>query len=215
MVPHIKSFVRREGRMTHGQQQALQKLWPCYGLEVSAGLIDQQAIFGRLAPLTLEIGFGMGQSLLALAAANPNQDYVGIEVYRPGVGALLAGLAKQQLTNVRVYCTDAILVLQQCIADNSLEQLLLLFPDPWPKKRHHKRRLVQPDFIKLAYAKLKPAGILHMATDWENYAQHMQQVMSKITEFQTCDPKTRPNTKFEQRGKNLGHKIWDLVFRKI
>lgn len=212
MLKPIRSFVRREGRMTHGQKSAFAKLWSKYGLELTAGKIDFKIIFAQQAPIILEIGFGMGQSLLNMAREHPAQNYIGIEVHHPGVGALFAELAKQNLTNVRVYCADAIEVLQQCIYDYSLDQVLIFFPDPWPKQRHHKRRLIQPEFVKLIASKLTSGGFLHIATDWEDYAQYILKVVSQIKEFESTQSASRPITKFEQRGKRLGHKIWDLCF---
>ena len=159
----------REGRLTRGQQQALQELWPRFGLETSTRL-DLDRIFGRSAPRTLEIGFGNGDTLLTMAAGEPQTDFLGIEVHRPGVGRLLHELESRALDNVRVIREDAVPVLGNCLPDNSLDRLLLFFPDPWHKKRHHKRRIVQADFIELLAKKIKPGGILHMATDWENYA---------------------------------------------
>lgn len=200
---NIQSFVCREGRMTKGQKRAFKELWPKYGLEISEVAYNFQV---------LEIGFGMGQLLLSMVAIHPEQNFLGIEVYRPGVGALLAQLEKQKLTNVRVYCADAVEVLQQCILNHSLNKIFILFPDPWPKKRHHKRRLIQPEFIALLAKKLKPDGILYIATDWEDYAQHILRVISKTKLFKQITASPRIATKFEQRGKRLGHKIWDLCF---
>jgi len=211
----IKSFVRREGRMTPAQKQALDSLWSQYGLETSASTIDFSTIFKNQFPTILEIGFGMGSSLLAIAQEHPENNYIGIEVHRPGVGALLANIATHNLTNIRIYCADAIEVLNQCILDNSLTEIIILFPDPWPKKKHHKRRLIQPKFIELIHSKLQPNGYLHIATDWENYAEHIEQIMTQTKFFKKTTPKPRPETKFEQRGKKLGHKIWDFGFCKI
>lgn len=219
---HVKSYVRREGRITPRQQEALIRLWGRYGCEIKDGVLDQAAVFGRMVPLTVEIGFGMGQSLIEMAQAAPERDFIGIEVHRPGVGALLAELDKLQIENVRVYSDDAVLVLDQCIANNSADAVQLFFPDPWPKKRHHKRRLVQPEFIEVIAAKLKMAGRFHLATDWEDYAEHMMQVLSECSDFTNpygagcyAPRLDRPQTKFEKRGSKLGHKIWDLVFLKI
>jgi tRNA (guanine-N7-)-methyltransferase len=209
---NIRSFVRREGRMTKGQKKAFKELWPKYCLELSQGKIDFAKVFGRDTPLILEIGFGMGQSLLTMAEVHPEQDFIGIEVFRPGVGHLFAELAKQKLTNVRIYCADAIEVLQQCIVDHSLNEILIFFPDPWPKKRHHKRRLIQPEFIALSAKKLKSKGLLHIATDWEDYANHIFNVILQSNLFHQIKTKPRPVTKFEQRGQRLGHKIWDICF---
>ena len=218
----IRSFVRREGRLTAGQQRALQDLWPRYGLETQS-LLDLDDIFGRSAPRTLEIGFGNGDALLAMAANQPETDFIGIEVHRPGVGRLLRELKQRALTNVRVIREDAVPVLEHSLPDDSLDRLLLFFPDPWHKKRHHKRRIVQPAFIELLARKIARGGILHMATDWEDYAQHMLDVMGQSTAFRNCAgtghytprPDYRPVTKFEQRGQRLGHGVWDLVFERV
>lgn len=218
----IKSYVRREGRLTIGQQKALDKGWSQFGLKLEDGLIDLKTAFDREAPVILEIGFGMGQSLAEMAAKHPEQDYIGIEVHRPGVGCLLKAMLDNDITNIRIYDQDAVEVLKHCIPDHSLSGLQLFFPDPWHKKRHHKRRIVQPEFVKLAAQKLKVGGFFHLATDWENYAQHMMQVLSQEPEFKNQAgenqfiprPNSRPLTKFEQRGQHLGHGVWDLMFIK-
>ena len=218
----IRSFVRREGRITAGQQRALQEYWPRYGVEADAPL-DLTQLFGRDAPRTLEIGFGNGASLATMAAQQPQHDFIGIEVHRPGVGHLLQLVEEQGLGNVRVMREDAVQVLKHCFADDSLDRVLLFFPDPWHKKRHHKRRIVQPDFIELLARKIRHGGRLHMATDWEGYAEHMLQVMSGSTAFRNCAetgdfvarPEYRPVTKFEQRGQRLGHGVWDLVYERV
>ncbi len=222
---HIRSFVRRQGRITDGQQTALTNLWKLYGLSPDNPL-DPVAIFGQNAghaPLVLEIGFGMGHSLLEMAKANSEKNYIGIEVHQPGVGALLAGLVEQNITNVKVYSIDAILVLRECILPESLSEVLIYFPDPWHKKRHHKRRLIQVDFIGLLLKVLKPGGIIHCATDWEDYAHHMMEVLSGNISLENTmgkgnfseRPEWRPETKFERRGQRLGHAIFDLIFEKI
>ena len=218
----IRSFVRREGRLTVGQQRALQALWPRYGLSADAPL-DLAAVFGRCAPCTLEIGFGNGDALATMAGQQPDDDFIGIEVHRPGVGRLLQQLDEQELTNVRVMREDAVQILNTCFPDNSLDRLLLFFPDPWHKKRHHKRRIVQPDFVELLSRKIRPGGHLHMATDWEDYAQHMLEVMGESAAFRNCAgsgnfsprPDHRPVTKFERRGQRLGHGVWDLLYERI
>ena len=217
----IRSFVRREGRITRGQRRALDELWPRYGLD-TVGRVDPAGIFERVAPLTLEIGFGNGESLATMAAQAPDTNFIGIEVHRPGVGHLLQELDRQSLDNVRVFNEDAVKVLEDCLPDGCLDRLLLFFPDPWHKKRHHKRRIVQPGFIEMIAAKLKPGGILHMATDWENYAGHMLEVMGQSDKFRNCagtglysvKPGYRPVTKFERRGRRLGHGVWDLLFER-
>ena len=218
----IKSFVMRAGRMTEGQKRGLEQGWPRFGLELEQGPLDFAQLFGRTAPVTLEIGFGMGQATLEMAAAAPEQDFIGIEVHRPGVGALLAGVIAGELSNLRVYSCDAIEVLNQCIPDNSLDRLLLFFPDPWHKARHHKRRIVQPDWVQRVRRKLKVGGVLHMATDWQPYAEQMLEVLSaafgmnNLAEDGTYVPRPseRPITKFERRGERLGHGVWDLKFQR-
>ena len=219
----IKSFVMRSGRMTEGQQRGLDQGWPKFGLEPAAGLQDFDQLFGRKAPRTFEIGFGMGQATLEMAAAAPDEDFIGVEVHRPGVGALLNGMLTQNLSNIRVYSWDAIEVLRDCVADNSLDRLLLFFPDPWHKARHHKRRIVQPAWAQLVRQKLKVGGVLHMATDWEAYAEHMLEVMNAEPGYRNLAadgryvprPAERPVTKFERRGERLGHGVWDLKFQRI
>ena len=178
----IHSFVRREGRITRAQEQALVRLWPRYGLEADAR-VDFDACFQRHAPRTLEIGFGNGDTLAGMADQEPATDFIGIEVHRPGIGHLLLELERRELGNVRVICADAVQVLKNCLPDAALDRVLLFFPDPWPKKRHHKRRIVQRDFVELLARKLRTGGILHMATDWEDYAQHMLDVMAGTASF--------------------------------
>jgi tRNA (guanine-N7-)-methyltransferase len=217
----VKSFVIRIGRMTAAQKQAYEANWPLHGLRVEDGALDPHAVFGRNAPLVFEIGFGMGQSLIAMAQANPDWNYIGVEVHPPGVGNLLRLGAEAQLTNLKVYKADAKAVLEECVADNALDRVQIFFPDPWHKTRHHKRRLVQPDFMQDLRAKMKPGGILHLATDWEPYAKHMMKVLSAAEGFRNvCGASAyatehgRPPTKFEQRGQRLGHGVWDLLFEK-
>jgi len=217
----IRSFILRQGRLTPGQQLALDNYWDKYCLDPKADY-DFAAVFGRNAPLFVEIGFGNGESLSSMAAANPDKDYIGIEVHRPGVGHLLLLLNQQSLTNVRIYCHDAIEIMEHKIADNSLSGVHLFFPDPWPKKKHHKRRIVRPDFIDLLIRKLKPEGYFHAATDWGNYAEAMLAVLSESSALRNASssndycqcPEYRPLTKFEQRGIRLGHGVWDLIFIK-
>ncbi len=219
----IRSFVRREGRLTKGQQRALDELFPRYGISLQQGKLDFDVLFRRNAFRVLEIGFGNGASLAEMAMNHPENDYLGIEVHRPGVGNLLLQIEKQGLNNIRVSNDDAVEVLEQQISDATLDAVYLFFPDPWHKKKHHKRRIVQPTFVQLLRRKLKPGGIFHMATDWENYAEHMQEVMSAAEGFENLAgegnysprPEYRPLTKFEQRGHRLGHGVWDLVFKKI
>ncbi len=218
----IRSFVRREGRMTPRQQGALATLWSRFGVEVPCGQLDFNTLFGRDAPVIVEIGFGMGQALLALAQQNPENNYLGIEVHRPGVGLLLANLAEHNLCNVRIMMADANEIFGASIPPSSLEAVLLFFPDPWPKKRHQKRRLVQPAFVSRVVDKLRVGGYFHMATDWENYAEQMLAVASNCAALDNAAlegqfiprPATRPVTKFERRGQKLGHGVWDLLFVK-
>jgi tRNA (guanine-N7-)-methyltransferase len=217
----IRSFVKREGRMTQAQQRALEKLLPLYGVTDIDRPIDLDTLFPRRAPRYLEIGFGMGTSLIKMAEDNPANDYLGIEVHRPGVGSVLIKAEEKQLQNIKLINHDAIAVLKQAIPDNSLDGIYLFFPDPWPKKKHHKRRIVQQGFVEHVYRCLKPGGILHMATDWEDYALSMLQVMAGETGFintagadQYAARGQRPETKYECRGLRLGHGVWDLVFRK-
>jgi len=218
----IRSFVRREGRITRAQQRALDEHWGRYGVDPGSGYLDWAAVFGRQAPVTCEIGFGDGQALLEMAQASPDHDFVGIEVYRPGVGALLLRLAEAGLGNVRVAMTDAVDFLGERIAPGSLSRLLVFFPDPWPKKRHHKRRLIQPPFVELAAGRLTAGGLLHCATDWEDYAAWMMEVLGGCALLEnTCGPRHyaarpayRPLTKYERRGTGLGHRTWDLIFQR-
>lgn len=207
----IRSFVRREGRMTAAQKRALVELYPRYGLAAGAP-IDFAAAFGRRAPVMLDIGFGNGMALAEQAALHPENNYLGIEVHRPGVGQLLTRLATGALHNVRVICADAKEVLARDIAEGSLAAVYLLFPDPWPKKRHHKRRLVQPDFIALVQRALAPGGMLHLATDWADYAEDMRAVLAQAPGFAPAPPGMRPTTKYEARGRRLGHTVTDLVY---
>ena len=219
----IKSFVMRAGRMTEGQQRGLEQGLPVFGLELADGLRDFDQVFGRSAPRTFEIGFGMGHSTLLMAAAAPEHDFIGVEVHRPGVGALLNGALAQNLSNIRVYTCDALEVLRDCVADASLDRVLLYFPDPWHKSRHHKRRIVKAEFAELVRQKLKIGGVLHMATDWEPYAEYMLEVMQVAPGYRNLAadgrcverPSERPVTKFERRGERLGHGVWDLKFARV
>ena len=218
----IRSFVLREGRLTKGQQHALDNYWASYGVDYQPKLLDLAQLFGRDKAKVLEIGFGMGKSLVQMAKAAPDTDFIGIEVHRPGVGACLSDAVAEQVKNLKVFEHDAVEVLEHMIADNSLDTVQLFFPDPWHKKRHHKRRIVQSEFVKLLQRKLKAGGIFHMATDWENYAEHMLEVMLAAEGFSNLSadntyverPEHRPLTKFEQRGQRLGHGVWDLMFKK-
>lgn len=219
----VKSFVLRTGRMTPAQRRAYDEAWPHYGLSSSQGLLNLKDIFQRDSDVALEIGFGMGDSLIQMAQESPEQDFIGIEVHRPGVGRLLNLISENQLSNVRVFAEDALEALNVSIADNSLAKVQIFFPDPWHKKKHHKRRIIQPDFIQLLRRKLKDRGVIHLATDWENYAEHMLDVMENAEGFRNMHdgggysprPDFRPQTKFERRGERLGHGVWDLLFCKI
>jgi len=218
----VRSFVLRQGRMTDGQKKAYDRNWLKYGLTRDQGIIDPREIFGRDNMLNLEIGFGMGQSLADMAEASPEQDFIGVEVHLPGVGALLKEVEDRGLENIRVYGIDANDVLDLCLPDAALDRVMVYFPDPWPKKKHHKRRLVQHDFVQRLRHKLRVGGVLHMATDWENYAEHMMAIMCESEGFENAEepgafsprPDQRPMTKFEKRGENLGHGVWDLLFHR-
>jgi len=218
----VKSFVLRAGRMTEGQQKAMETVWPHMGLELSQRMLDLTEVFGRGAAVVLEIGFGMGDSLIEMAKHQPEKNYIGIEVHRPGVGRLLSNAEKEGLSNIRVFCDDAIEVLAQCIPDGSLSTVQLFFPDPWHKKKHNKRRIVQLAFAETIRKKLKVGGQFHMATDWENYAEHMMEVMSAAPGYRNVagdqayspQPEWRPVTKFQKRGERLGHGVWDLMFER-
>ncbi|WP_288371292.1 tRNA (guanosine(46)-N7)-methyltransferase TrmB [uncultured Marinobacter sp.] len=216
----VRSFVLRQGRMTEGQKKAFDRSWPKYGLSRDNGMIDPREVFGRDNMLNLEIGFGMGRSLADMAEAAPEQDFIGVEVHLPGVGALLKDVEDRGLENVRVYNIDANDVIDLCLPDASLDRVMIFFPDPWHKKKHHKRRLIQPEFIQRIRHKLRVGGVLHLATDWENYAEHMLEVMNDSEGFANTQeqggysprPDDRPITKFEKRGEKLGHGVWDLLF---
>lgn len=220
----VRSYVVRAGRMTEGQLKALEEHWPRYGLSLFEGQPGPWAkVFEREAPVVLEIGFGMGASLLQMAIAEPDKDFIGIEVYPPGVGRLLATAAEEGVSNLRVYLADAVDVLDDCIAAESLARAQIYFPDPWHKKKHHKRRLVQTPLIEKLESKLVMGGVLHLATDWQAYAEHMVEVLEKIPGLENiaeCGPYNprpayRPETKFERRGLALGHGVWDLLYRRV
>ncbi len=218
-APRIKSFIRRIGRMTAAQKQALDAHWDKYCLNPEE-MCDFNKIFGRSAPVILEIGFGNGESLAKMAEDNPNQDYIGIEVHKPGVGNLLAQIERKGIRNIRIFYHDAIEILENCIPEYSLSGIHLFFPDPWHKRKHHKRRIVRPSFLLLIAHKIKPSGYFHAATDWQPYAQQMLKVLMAAESFSNqCvvtdyspRPDYRPLTKFEQRGLRLGHDVWDLIF---
>ncbi|RUO60487.1 tRNA (guanosine(46)-N7)-methyltransferase TrmB [Pseudidiomarina insulisalsae] len=225
-IRQVRSFVKREGRLTKGQAAALERSWPTMGLEHRNGAIDLVEVFGRDADTIVEIGFGMGHSLVSMAKAAPEKNFIGIEVHRPGVGACLMEAEAQGVSNLRVYEHDAVEVFRDCIAEESLAGVQVFFPDPWHKKRHHKRRLIQPEFVEKLRSKLKIGGVLHLATDWQNYAEHMLEVMraaaaeGKWRNLSESDdfvprPAERPLTKFEKRGERLGHGVWDLKFERL
>lgn len=220
---HIKSFVVRAGRMTAAQTAALENLGPKYLIEAEEGkLIDPSAAFGREAPLVVEIGFGMGKSFVEMAAKDPQRNYLGIEVHPPGVGACMMAAEEQGLKNVRIIKYDAFVILKSCLAPESVDILQIFFPDPWPKARHHKRRLINPAFIDLIRPLLKHGGEVRMATDWQEYAEEMLQFFTEADGFSntqadggfTPRPQWRPLTKFEMRGERLGHGVWDVVFTR-
>ncbi|MDE2149857.1 MAG: tRNA (guanosine(46)-N7)-methyltransferase TrmB [Gammaproteobacteria bacterium] len=219
----VRSFVRRDGRTTPAQARALARLWPRYGIDPPAAPpLDLDAVFGRRAPRVCEIGFGNGEHLRLRAAAQPEQDFLGVEVHRPGAGRLLRELEAAGLANVRVACHDAVEVLGEWLAPESLDELILYFPDPWPKKRHHKRRLVQPGFARLAATRLKLDGAWRLATDWADYARQMREALDAeplLMNLGGADgccqrPPTRLPTRFEQRGQRLGHAVFDLTYRR-
>jgi len=217
----IRSFVLRAGRLGPGQQRALEELGPRFVLPFAPQPIDWDAAFGRQAPRLLEIGFGMGDATAQVAAAAPQQDFIGIEVHPPGVGALLKRIGEQQLTNIRILRHDAVEVLQQMLQPASLAGVHIWFPDPWHKKRHHKRRLIRPDVVALVASRLAPGGYLHCATDWQHYAEQMLEVLAAEPLLKNqCGagyapkPDWRPLTKFENRGLQLGHGVWDLLFSR-
>ncbi|MET0070538.1 MAG: tRNA (guanosine(46)-N7)-methyltransferase TrmB [Candidatus Thiodiazotropha sp.] len=223
--PHrpIRSYVLRQGRMTEGQQRAFEALWPRYGITLDQGPLPLASLFGRQAPVTLEIGFGNGEALAQLAARHPEQDFLGVEVHSPGVGHLMLTLAAREAENVRILQSDAMELLRHHLPEASLQNLLLYFPDPWHKRRHHKRRIVSREFTDLVHRALRPGGLIHMATDWKAYAVQMMALFSQHGGFRNQAgegnyaprPETRPMTKFEQRGARLGHGVWDLLFERL
>ena len=214
----VRTFARRAGRMTRGQRAAIERHWHAFGVQGDSPL-DLDVVFGRRAPRALEVGFGMGDALLAMASAHPERDYLGIDVYEPGIGATLAALADAGLDNVRIMRGDARELLATALPPSCLRTVMIFFPDPWPKKRHHKRRLVQPDFVRLVGSRLEIGGTLQLATDWEEYAHYMLGVLEASEGFVNSSPEgfsprpaDRPATKFERRGEKLGHDVWDLQF---
>jgi tRNA (guanine-N7-)-methyltransferase len=216
----IRSYVLRQGRISNAQRRAHAELLPVYGVAFSPAPLDLCTLFGRTAPKILEIGFGMGETTAAIAKQHPENDYLGVEVHTPGVGSLLARIAELRLENVRIIQHDAVEVLRTMIAPAALDGVHIFFPDPWPKKRHHKRRMIQPAFVAQLAPKMKPGAALHACTDWEDYAKQMLEVFSAEPALANTAsgyadrPDTRPQTKFERRGLALGHRVWDLVFRK-
>ncbi len=216
----IRSFVLRAGRVSNAQQRALDTLLPVYGIAYRPERLDLDQAFGRHAPHILEIGFGMGETTAHIAAAHPELDFLGVEVHTPGIGSLLKQIEERGLRNVRIIPHDAVEVLRNMLAPDSLDGVHIFFPDPWPKKRHHKRRLIQPALVALLCDRLKPGGYIHAATDWEHYAEHILAVLAAEPRLENTardyapKPEYRPTTKFETRGLKLGHGVWDIVFRK-
>lgn len=217
----IRSFVLRQGRVTDAQRRAREELFPRFGIPYSRGALDLDRVFGRAAPRILEVGFGMGETTAQIAAAHPENDYLGVEVHTPGVGSLLNRVAQLGLANVRIIQHDAVEVLRDMIAPAALDGAHVFFPDPWPKKRHHKRRLIQPSFVALLVSRIKAGAYVHAATDWQDYAQQIMEVLSAEPLLENTTggfaprPAWRPQTKFESRGLRLGHKVWDIVFRRV
>ena len=216
----LRSYVLRQGRISHAQQRAYETLLPLFALPYQPNLIDLDQVFGRSAPKILEIGFGMGESTAAIAAQQPHRDFIGVEVHTPGVGSLLKQIGERNLHNLRIIQHDAVEVLQYMIGENTLHGVHIFFPDPWPKTRHHKRRLIQAEFVRLVASRLQPGAYLHLATDWQAYAEHILDTLAQQPLLQNTAPgyaprpDYRPLTKFEQRGLKLGHGVWDIVFRK-
>jgi tRNA (guanine-N7-)-methyltransferase len=219
----IRSYVVRAGRMTEAQRKAFDTSWHFYGLKLVDGAIDTDQVFNRPGQKVVEIGFGMGDSLFEMAKASPETDFIGIEVHPPGVGTLLNRAHMSEIKNLKVYLADANDVIDECLGAASINRLQLYFPDPWHKKKHNKRRIVKPEFIQQIRQKLRPGGVIHMATDWEHYAEQMLETLSDAEGFENCAgpgayserPDYRPITKFERRGERLGHGVWDLLFKKI
>ena len=216
----VRSFVLRGGRLTEGQQRAMEELLPRYSTGSGSGFLDFAELFGNVRPVVLEIGFGNGDATWQMARQSPQENFIGVEVHKPGVGHLLLNLQEQAIENVRIACEDAVVFLRERIAASSLEGVRLFFPDPWPKKRHHKRRIVQAEFVTLLAEKVQAGGIVHFATDWQNYAEHMLVVLQQNPAFENlsdtgdyCSRATwRPMTRYEKRGKRLGHEVYDLLF---
>ena len=219
----IRSFVLRQGRLTEAQERAFAEHWARYGLDHRAGRRDFGSVFGRTNPLVMEIGFGNGEALRWAGANDAERDFLGLEVHRPGVGRLLNALATDGTTNVRVYCHDAVEILHNEIADGSLDEIRIWFPDPWPKKRHHKRRLIQHSLVELVASRVRVGGLLHLATDWREYAEHMLEVVDASPLWRNLAgpggyshaPAWRIETHFERRGLRLGHGVYDLLHARI
>ncbi|HEM8294386.1 TPA: tRNA (guanosine(46)-N7)-methyltransferase TrmB [Providencia stuartii] len=222
VMRRVRSFVRRQGRLTKRQEDALEKEWAEMGIDFINEPFDFAKVFSNSNPVTLEIGFGMGASLVTMASQNPQQNFLGIEVHAPGVGACLASAKEDNVSNVRVMCHDAIEVLDCMVPNGSLAMVQLFFPDPWHKAKHNKRRIVQVPFAEKIRSKLAVGGVFHMATDWEPYAEHMLDVMKSVEGYKNLSPtgdyvprpESRPETKFEKRGQRLGHGVWDLMFER-
>ena len=219
----MRSFVLRGGRLTEGQKRALEEFWPRFGIEKGESPLDFKPLFGNDAPVIMEIGFGNGDATWQMAQAHPTENYLGVEVHQPGVGHLLLKMKQHGITNIRIANDDAVEFLCERVPTESLAGVRIYFPDPWPKKRHHKRRLIQPSLIDLLASRMRPGALLHLATDWEPYAQHMLEVTGSSDGFVNlspsgdfCDqPEWRPETKYERRGEGLGHRVRDLLFKRI
>jgi tRNA (guanine-N7-)-methyltransferase len=218
---HIRSYVLRQGRISNAQQRCLDTLLPTYGIPYLSQPLDLENVFGSPAAKTLEIGFGMGETTAAIAQSHPQNDYLALEVHTPGVGSLLKQIEELGLKNIRIIQHDAVEVLRDMLADNVLDGVHIFFPDPWHKTRHNKRRLIQPSFVAQLVKKIKPGGYIHVATDWQDYAEQVLAVLSSEKSLENTAanyaprPAYRPLTKFEQRGLRLGHGVWDLVFKKL
>lgn len=223
----VRSYVLRGGRLTAGQKRALETLWPRFGIadsrtEGADGPVDFSELFGNDAPVIMEIGFGDGNASWRMALARPDQNFIGVEVHRPGVGHLLLKLEELGIENLRIACANAVEFLQDRVPERALDGVRIYFPDPWPKKRHHKRRIIQPDFVRLLASRMRPGGVLHIATDWAPYAEHMLEVIADSRRFDNLSatgefsprPQWRPETKYERRGERLGHSVFDLVYRR-
>ena len=217
----VRSYVIRSGRITISQRQAIGRLWDDHVIPFSGGLLDLGEIFQNSLPITVEIGFGMGSSLIDMACKRPDTNFLGIEVHKPGIGKVLKGIEKLGIENLKLICHDAAEVFNNAFEDETLDRVLVLFPDPWPKKRHAKRRIIQPEFVSKVSEKLKNNGCIHLATDWSPYAEHMIEVLDKIPSLSNAiapnvfwENPERPETKFEKRGKKLGNRIWDLLYQK-